>query len=471
MPQRRARVAGSAAQTELAAALAAARAELDAPAEFPPEALAEAEAAQAPEPERDLRDLPFATLDPAGSRDLDQAFHLARRGDGYTVHYAIADVPGFVRAGGAIDAEARRRGQTLYAADGTVPLHPRTLSEDRASLLPRVDRPALVWTFELDATATVRQTRLERALIRSRAQLDYATTQEAIDGGRPGAAELLPEIGALRLAQERERGGASLNLPDEEIVQTADGGYDIERRRPLPVEEWNAQLSLMTGIAAAALMLDAGVGILRTMPEPDAEAFATFRLQTRVLGRPWVSGTYGEYLAALDRSDPLTLPVLQTAAALFRGAGYVAFDGTPPDQTRQAAIGAPYAHVTAPLRRLVDRWGLSICLEVAAGRPAPEWARSSLHDLPALMQASGQRASRLGSMTLNIVEAALLSSAVGTTLPATVIEVRGERAIVQLADPPVTATAPLPAGARPGDVVSVTVESTDIATGEVVLAV
>ena len=172
MPLRSSRLAQSAAQSELAAALAALKAELDVPLEFTPEALAEAEAARAPEPELDLRDIPFATLDPASSRDLDQAFYLERSGEGFTVRYAIADVPGFVSAEGNVDAAARERGQTLYAADGSIPLHPRTLSEDRASLLPDVDRPAFVWTFEMDSAGSVDDFRLERALIRSRAQLD-----------------------------------------------------------------------------------------------------------------------------------------------------------------------------------------------------------------------------------------------------------------------------------------------------------
>ena len=103
-----------------------------------------------PPPESDRRDLEFVTIDPAGSLDLDQALHLERHHHGYLVHYAIADVPGFVRPAGAVDREARERGQTLYAADGRVPLHPAVLSEDRASLLPGVDRSAFVWTFELD---------------------------------------------------------------------------------------------------------------------------------------------------------------------------------------------------------------------------------------------------------------------------------------------------------------------------------
>src|SRR5690606_12113518 len=129
MPQRRPHVAPSAAQTELATALAELRESLDAPVDFPADAVAEASAASAPEPDLDLRDVPFATLDPSGSMDLDQAFHLSRSGPGFTVRYAIADVPSFVSPGGALDAEARRRGQSLYAADGTIPLHPTPLSE------------------------------------------------------------------------------------------------------------------------------------------------------------------------------------------------------------------------------------------------------------------------------------------------------------------------------------------------------
>lgn len=471
MPQRRSHVAPSAAQTELAAALAALRESLEAPTEFPAEVLAEAAASEATSPTLDLRDIPFATLDPRGSRDLDQAFHLERRESGYTVRYAIADVPSFVAPGGAVDAEARRRGQTLYAADGTIPLHPKVLSEDRASLLADVDRPALVWTFTLDAAGVVEGFRLERALIRSRAQLDYVSTQAALDRGEDSPAALLPEIGALRIEQEKLRGGASLNLPDEEVVRGVDGTYAIERRNPLPVEEWNAQLSLMTGMAAASLMIEAGIGILRTMPQPDEKSFDAFRHQSEALGRPWTTGRYGDYLRELDRADPMTLPILEAAASLFRGAGYVTFDGSVPPDTEQAAIAAPYAHATAPLRRLVDRWALEICLAVSEKREVPGWVRESLADLPALMQESGQRASRLDSATVNCVEAALLTPLVGSTVDATVIEIRGERATVQLAEPAVTASAPVPGDAVPGAVVRLRVVRVDIARGEIEFAV
>jgi len=472
MPQRRSHVAPSAAQSELASALAALRAKIDAPTEFPPEVLAEAEAASAPTPDLDLREVPFVTLDPLGSRDLDQAFHLERSGTGFQVRYAIADVPGFVTPGGAVDAQARLRGQTLYLADGNIPLHPPVLSEDRASLLPDVDRPALVWTIALDDTGAKTDFRLERALIRSRAQLDYVGAQQAVDRGEDGPLSLLGEIGALRQQREAARGGASLNLPDEEVVQHDDGTYGIERRHPLLVEEWNAQLSLMTGMVAAELMVDAKVGVLRTMPQPDQEAFDRFRRQTEALGRPWAEGEYGEYLRSLDRADPMTLPVLEQAAALFRGAGYTVFDGELPEgDYGQAAIGAPYAHTTAPLRRLVDRWSLAICLALSQGQPVPEWARESLPELPGLMATSAQRASQLNADTVNRVEAALLHPLVGSEIEATVIEARAEgRAAVQIADPAVTASAHVPADTPAGSTVRLKLASVDVANGVIEFA-
>lgn len=465
MPQRRSHIADSAAQSKLAEALAAVREPFDDP--FGPEAVAEAERATASVPELDLRDVPFATIDPAGSRDLDQAFQLSRRGTGFLVRYAIADVPAFVAPGGALDAAARARGQTLYAADGSIPLHPRALSEDRASLLPGVDRPALVWTFELDADGATTGTRLERALIRSRAQLEYAGTQAALDRGDDSPAALLPEIGRLRLAQEAARGGASLNLPDSEVVRQDDGTYAIERRHPLAIEDWNAQLSLMTGMAAATMMLDAKVGVLRTMPQPDDDAFETFRRQTVALGRPWTDGRYGDYLRGLDRADPLTLPILDAASALFRGAGYVVFDGSLPEDTTQAAIGAPYAHATAPLRRLVDRWALVLCLALSEERDVPEWARESLAELPGLMQASSSRASQVSAQTIDRVEAALLAPHVGDVFDAMVVRAGNGKATVQLTEPAVAARVVVPDGTAPGSVLRLRLDAADISAGTI----
>ena len=477
VPARRPRLIPRRVHDELVESLARLRDELDLPDGFTAQAEAEARRAvrDVPvDPEHaqldDLRDIGFLTIDPAGSQDLDQAMHLERTAHGAVLHYAIADVPAFVAPDGPIDAEARLRGQTLYAADGRIPLHPLAISEDSASLLPGLDRRAYVWRFELDEGARPVRTTLRRAVIRSRRQWDYAGAQAAIDAGTaPPELQALAWFGPLRLEREAERGGASLNVPEARIVGDEDG-YRLERDAPLPVEDWNAQVSLLTGMAAAEIMLHGGVGILRTMPAADADDIAAFRAQTAALGIPWRSGVrYGDYLRGLDRAAPAALAILEAASGLFRGAGYVAFDGTPPEDPAQAAIGASYAHTTAPLRRLVDRWSLVVCEALANGRPVPSWVRESLPALPKLMGRSDGVAGRLGAATLDRVEAALLSGKEERTFEAVVLGRRNSGARVQLTEPPVTAKVD-GLDAPVGTTVRVRLVTADIATGAVVFA-
>lgn len=473
MPARHTRLSPSAVQSALGEALAELRRSLELPESFPRGVVAEAEevaasgvAVDGSDADRaDLRELAFLTIDPEGSRDLDQAMHIARAGDGFVVHYAIADLAAFARPGGAIDAEARRRGQTLYAPDGSIPLHPEALSHGVASLLPDEDRRAYVWRFALDATGAhgSDEVTLERAWVRSRRQWTYEEAQAAIDDGTaPATLRLLAEVGPLRIALEAARGGASLNAPEEEIVDGPDG-YTLRMRRPLPVEDWNAQISLMTGMAAAAIMQREGRGILRTMPPADEESLAEFRRRVALLGRPWDDDVdYGEYLRRLDPADPATPAVLQAASALFRGADYAAFtthDEIPAD-AEQAAIGAPYAHATAPLRRLVDRFVLLACTGHADTEALPL--------LPEIMRRSSALASRLESGAVDRVEAAVLHARIGDTLDAVVLAETKGGSRVQIADPFVTAT--VRDELAPGTPIRVRVESTDIAAGEVVLS-
>jgi exoribonuclease R len=459
VPARRSRIVPTEVREELAASLAELRRSLDLPANFPADAQREAEEAARRVPVDpgtaglpDLRDIEFLTIDPAGSTDLDQALHLERTETGAILHYAIADVPAYVTPGGVLDAEARRRGQTMYAPDGRVPLHPPVLSEDAASLLPGRDRRAYVWRFVLDEGARPVETTLTRAIVRSRRQWSYEEAQRAVDdGSAPETLLLMPWFGRERTQRERERGGVSLNLPESRIV-AEDGGYRLERSEGVPLEDWNAHVSLLTGMAAAGIMLEGRTGILRTMPPAEDEDIADFRAQTIALGLPWRADVaYGDYLRALDRS-PAARAVKEYAAGLFRGAGYVVFDGEVPEETRQAAIGAPYAHTTAPLRRLVDRWVLVICDALANGREVPGWARESLPELPRLMSARAQRASQLAAGALDRVEAAVLHGREGEAFVATVLSLRGDGARVQLQRPPVDAKVPGLA-AEPGTLV------------------
>ncbi|GAB3496850.1 RNB domain-containing ribonuclease [Flexivirga lutea] len=421
------------------------REQLDLSLDYPQAALTEAEraATAVPLPDRDETAVPFFTIDPFGSMDLDQAMCLDRDGDGYRVRYAIADVPAYVSPGGQLDAETRHRGQTIYLPDVRVPLHPKVLSEDAVSLLPDQDRSAYVWDIRLSSLGETTSSEVYRARVRSTARLDYEHVQQRLDdGSAPGGLKLLREIGQLRIALEAKRGGANLPMPEQEISKAEDGSYHLTFRPQLPAEEWNAQISLLTGMAAAEMMLQAKVGILRTMPAPEQKAIDRLRRQAKALGVAWPGDQeYGDFIRGLDRSDPKHLALVHDATSLFRGAGYTPFDGQQPEETIQAAVAAPYAHVTAPLRRLVDRFGLVVCEAVSQGAQVPDWVREALPTLPDIMRTTDQRASQAEHACTDAVEAALLVHRVGETFAAYVVDTDERGLTVQLVDLAVTAKA------------------------------
>ncbi len=438
MPARHLRLAVARAD-RLRTALDRAVAELDVPGDFPVEVRDEAAGAarSARSPEADLTDVPFVTIDPPDSMDLDQAMHLSRDGEGFVVRYAIADVAAFVDPGGAIDAEAHRRGVTFYGPDRRAPLHPVELSEGAASLLPGEERPALLWELRLDSSGQLTGTALRRALVRSRAKLSYESVQRDIAAGAAGdMLALLPVIGRLREELQRARGGVSLPVPQQEIV-ISDDGYGIEYRSPLPVETWNAQLSLLTGMAAASLMREGRIGVLRSLPSARPRDVERLRRTARALRIDWPANLpYADLIRTLDQSLASHAAFSNEATTLFRGAGYVVFDGSVPDGGGHAAIAAEYAHVTAPLRRLADRYALEVCASVSAGVDVPDWVRAALPRLPDVMADTGRRAGAYEAACVAAVEAAVMTGREGEVFPGVVVDVakeddRGEVVIQQ----------------------------------------
>jgi len=447
------------------------------PTGFPADVVAEAVAAAAnpPLPDLDRTELAFVTIDPPGAMDLDQALHLERDGDGYLVHYAIADLGAFVEPGGAIDREARARGESMYGADDKIPLHPKEISEAAASLLPDQVRPAFLWSIRLDASGAQVDATVERARVRSTARLDYEGVQKQLDTGQADPMLiLLKEIGQLRKHQEAERGGVSLPMP-EQVIDCAKDPWTIEFRELLEVEDWNAQISLLTGFAAAGLMVYGKVGILRTLPPPEPEAIKRLHRTARALGIDWpAEQLYPDFIRSLNPSRPHNLAMITAATSLLRGAGYVDFDGAIPEQPEHAALASEYAHVTAPLRRLVDRFGLEVCAALCAGTEVPQWVRDGLRDLPDIMRESGRKANAYENAVLNLVEAASLAGRVGENFTGVVVEIDhndARKGDLVVRDPAITAPVE---GSQPltvGEEVSVKLTDADPATRKVRFAV
>lgn len=413
----------------------------------------------------DARDIELVAIDPHGSTDLDQAFSARRRGDGFTVFYAIADVAALVEPGGVIDTEARERGLTLYSPDLRTSLHPESINEDGGSLLEGRDRRALLWTIDLDAEGTVVDARLQRADVRNRRQLSYRDAQtEITTAHRDTPLALLREIGLLRQALEVERGAVSLELPDQEVVQAPDGSFELIYDESLPVENWNAQISLLTGMAASHIMLDGGVGLLRTLPDPDPRTVGRLRRTAHALGLQWAGHvSYAEWVHDLRPDTPEQAAMLSQAARGLRGAGYVAFrDHDPPADPEHSAIASTYAHVTAPLRRLCDRFTNEIVLAHCADREPPQWALEALDELPSLMGSARSRDRNLERALVDYVEAVVLAPRVGESFTAVVtdVDVKRDRGRIQLRDPAVVARLPA-AGLELGAEVTVVLRASD----------
>ncbi len=420
------------------------RDELGVPDDFPAEVIeaAQAAAADVQLPATDLTDVEFVTIDPAGSLDLDQALHLSRTDTGYLVRYAIADVAAFVEPGGVIDEECHERVETLYAPSRRTPLHPEALSENGASLLPDVVRPALVWQIELDADGAVVDATVARARVRSRRRYSYDEVQALIDGGQAGdVLDLLKVIGQLREQAEVARGGVSLGVPEQEVT-VAGGSWALVYRTNLPCEGWNAQLSLLTGMVAADMMLKAGVGILRTLPPAEDHAINRLRRTAQGLGISWPQKvSYPDFVRGLKASVPREAAMLNACTTLFRGAGYDSFTDGAPKEAEHAAIAAPYAHVTAPLRRLVDRYAGELCVALSAGEPVPAWVLDALDDLPSEMEDSARRAGKYERGIVDLVEAMVLAPHIGQSFNGVLIDVDPDRRAgrLQVPDPAVEA--------------------------------
>lgn len=403
--------------------LAAIRQSMHLPDAFPPEVEAAARdaAANVQLPDLDRTDIPLVTIDPPGSMDLDQAMWLERAGDGYRVQYAIADVASFVTPGGPIDVEANHRGETLYGIGHTIPLHPTVLSEGATSLLPDQLRPALLWTIELDADGEGTSAKVERARVKSRQQCDYDSVQSDIDAGRADPMwALLKEIGELRTRRADKLGAISLPLPEQEAT-FEDGHWTLAYRARHPVEDWNEQISLLTGMAAADIMVKGKVGILRTLPKPDPDAIAQLRQTASNLHLAWpAERAYPQFIDTLDPTDPAQVAMLVACTRVLRGAGYTAFHGALPAQPLQSALAAEYTHATAPLRRLVDRYSGEVCVALCAGKPVPQWALEKLDTLPGTMRSADHAAGQFEHATTDLLEAVVLSARIGETFPAIV---------------------------------------------------
>ncbi|MDV3257606.1 MAG: RNB domain-containing ribonuclease [Sphingomonas sp.] len=394
----------------------------------------------------------FVTLDPSSSTDLDQAFAIEPAGGDMLLHYAIADVGWFVPDGGAMDAEAWQRGTSQYLPDGKVPLYPPVLSEGAASLLPDGDRPAVILTVRVDPSGKALLDQVERGRIRSRAKHGYETVREEELPG--GFAELTGRIEAA----ERARGAARVEPPEQEVI-AENGCFRLQLRPKSKAERRNAALSLAANLAVAQALHSAGTGLFRTMDEPREWAIRRLRNSAKALGISWPKK---ESLQELERRLDPDLPGDAAMMLAIRRAGHGASyepyrEGEVP---WHAAVAATYAHVTAPLRRLADRYVLEAALAVANGRAVPEPVTDAFQHLPPVMEKADGLAGQIARAVIDLAEATSRLGREGDLFSAVVTDIDERGARIQLCSPAVIARVNTN-GLAPGDDIRVRLESAD----------
>jgi len=346
----------------------------DIPHVFGDETLAEAERAATlpltPEGREDLRDLPIVAIDPADARDHDDAVWAIPDEDpgnkgGWKAIVAIADVSYYVRPDGALDREARRRGNSVYFPDRVVPMLPETLSAGVCSLKAGQDRAAMACHLTVDKHGKVTSWRFTRALVRLRANIAYERAQAAYDADAPDEgwdADVLPALRHLwgcwtLLAKARAaRSPLDLDLPERQVILDAQGNIaEIRVRERLDAHRLIEDYMIAANVAAAKALEAKKSPVMYRIHEPPSreklvslkeylesfeQSFALGQVITPAVFNRLIDGFSGD-----DRLPEIMEAILRSQTQAYYGPANAGHFGL--------ALGS-YAHFTSPIRRYAD---------------------------------------------------------------------------------------------------------------------
>jgi ribonuclease R len=344
----------------------------DLPAEFPRSVLDEAARfggavkAAAKRGREDLRDLPLVTIDGADARDFDDAVHARATPSGWKLSVAIADVAAYVKAGSALDAEAERRGNSVYFPDRVIPMLPEALSNGVCSLRPDEDRLCMVCEMLVGRDGNVRRTRFFEGLMRSHARLTYdemaAIVEQRVGDARRARAALVPHLdelyavyGALVKARQR-RGALELDTQDTRIILGASG--KVERVAPLVRNDAHRiieECMVAANVAAARHVIRRKTEVLfRVHDGAKPDGLDALRTYLAGVGLTLAGGAKPQprhYLALLNkagaRPDSALIQVM-----VLRSLSQAVYS---PDNIGHFGLALDaYAHFTSPIRRYAD---------------------------------------------------------------------------------------------------------------------
>jgi ribonuclease R len=341
------------------------------PDAFPDAVMAQADAAKPATSKGrvDLTDLPLITIDPADARDHDDACCALLDEDpknpgGFLLWVAIADVAHYVTAGSALDAEARKRGNSTYFPDRVVPMLPDRLSGDLCSLHEGVTRPCIAVEMKLSSTGEKLSHRFVRGLMRSPASLSYEEAQAAVDGDPSERAAplvdtvLSPLFGAYAaLKQAREaRQPLELDLPERKIILSDSGKVaSVNFSERLDAHRLIEECMVLANVAAAETLIAKQQPLLfRVHEEPSPEKLGSLRETAKSVGLVLAKGQVLQTrhlnqllkaAAGKDEAELINLSTLRSMTQAYYSSQNMSHFGLALQN---------YAHFTSPIRRYAD---------------------------------------------------------------------------------------------------------------------
>ncbi|MFC5437465.1 ribonuclease R [Rhodanobacter umsongensis] len=345
----------------------------DLPHEWPQEVLRDAAQVESVvtaaerEGRTDIRQLPLVTIDGADARDFDDAVYAEpKRGGGWRLIVAIADVSHYVQVGNALDREAYERSTSTYFPGFVVPMLPETLSNGICSLMPKVERMCMVCDMLIDAEGNVTKSKFYDAVMLSHARLTYDKVWQAVGLNdadvRHEVADVLPQLENLHalykaMAQQRKRRGAiDFETPEVKFRLDQTGGVESMGATERNDAHKLIEECMIAANVQAALFLEKKKipGLFRAHEPPPSEKYEDlqqFLREFKLRMPPLEDVTPGDFSEVLRMvKDRPERELIQNV--LLRSQSMAAYQ---PDNRGHFGLSLQaYAHFTSPIRRYPD---------------------------------------------------------------------------------------------------------------------
>lgn len=393
---------------------------------------------------KDMRSLPFVTIDGEDARDFDDAVYCEKQGRDWRLLVAIADVSHYVTPGSALDEEALNRGTSVYFSDRVIPMLPEVLSNELCSLKPEVDRLTLVCDMQIGQQGRVKNYRFREAVIRSAARLTYTEVAAmTVDGDQKlrdkykSIATRLDDLHKLYLIMHRERARHGLlDFDTSEARLVFDEKGDIETITPLHRNDAHRlieEFMLAANTSAAGYLLESEVPVLyRNHESPKEEKLNDVREFLAELGLSLGGGDeptakdYAKLIEAIrDRSDKhlietVLLRSMPLAVYSEENLGHfgLAFDA--------------YTHFTSPIRRYPDLLVHRVIRRLISGKKGRLYDTETMHELGVHCSMTERRAEEASREVVQRLKCEYISHRVGEEFSGTITGVTGFGLFVEL---------------------------------------